>query len=349
MKLFFDCHCHIHLGPQGLDPLLQSIPSSINNNANNDADNNNEMQFNGAAIMSTHPRDYVKVDSVVSRLRDESYTAIPCYGVHPWFLHDVDNIYGEEEDWEWLVELRKHLIDNPEAIVGEIGLDGARWREVEEEDDGDNKRKDMDDVTIWNRKRILSCPMDIQQKAFEQQLYIASELERPVSIHVVKAWGELFDSFETVRDKMRQKYLAEEKEATSLQNFGIESKQSRKKKKKPKKLLLPPTIYFHAFSGKAGVINSLIAACEKGNVSRENVFFGFAPAIPNFYTAKTPSIMRQIGINQLVIETDLEDSTNVYTDLQRGVEGIASAVDVDANKVTDITYQNAKRLYFGRI
>ena len=345
MKLF-DCHCHIHLGPHGLDPiLLQSIPSINNNNANYD----DEMLFNGAAIMSTHPRDYIQVDSVVSRLRDQSYNAIPCYGVHPWFLHDVDNIYGEQEDWEWLVELRKHLIDNPDAIVGEIGLDGARWREVEEEDDTD-KRKD---VTIWNRKRILSCQMDIQQKAFEQQLFIAAELERPVSIHVVKAWGELFDSLDNVRDKMRQKYLKEEEEeATSLQNDGVECKQStidRKKKKKPKQLLLPPTIYFHAFSGKAGVISSILAACEKGNVQRENVFFGFAPAIPNFYTAKTPSIMRQIGINQLVIETDLEDSTNVWKDLQRGVEGIATTVDMDVTQVADITYQNAKRLYFGRL
>jgi len=225
-------------------------------------------------------------------------------------------------------------------------LDGARWREVEEEEDDDtDKRKDMDGETIWNRKRILSCPMEIQQRAFEQQLYIAAELEMPVSIHVVKAWGELFHSLDNVRDKMRQKYLKEEEDA--LQK--IESKQSRKKNKKPKHRLLPPTIYFHAFSGKAGVINSILAACEKGNVSRENVFFGFAPAIPNFYTSNTPTIMRQIGIYQLVIETDLEDSTNVCTDLQRGVEGIASAFDVDAYQVADITYQNAKRLYFGRL
>jgi len=318
---------------------LQSIPSNNNNNANGNADDSNDMLFNGAAIMSTHPRDYKQVDSVVSKLREESYNAIPCYGVHPWFLHDVDNIYGEEEDWEWLIELRKHLIDNPDAIVGEIGLDGARWREVEEAEDDTDKR-DMDGVTIWNRKRILSCQMEIQQKAFEQQLYIATELERPVSIHVVKAWGELFDSLDNVRDKMRQKYLKE-------CNDGNESKQSTKKK--PKQLLLPPTIYFHAFSGKAGVINSLLAACEKGNVSRENVFFGFAPAIPNFYTSKTPTIMRQIGINQLVIETDLEDSTNVWNDLQRGVEGISRAVDLDVCQVADITYQNAKRLYFGRL
>lgn len=74
---------------------------------------------------------YVKVDSVVSRLREESYNAIPCYGVHPWFLHDVDKIFGEEEEWEWLVESRKHLIDNPNAIMGKLDWmvqDGEKWK-----------------------------------------------------------------------------------------------------------------------------------------------------------------------------------------------------------------------------
>ncbi len=52
----------------------------------------------------------------------------------------------------------------------------------------------------------------------------------------------------------------------------------RKKKKQSKnRLLLPPKIYFHAFSGKAGILPSLLAAIEKGNVSRDDVYFGFAP------------------------------------------------------------------------
>ena len=59
--------------------------------------------------------------------------------------------------------------------------------------------------------------------------------------------------------------------------------------------------------------------------------------------------MKQIGIHQLVLETDLEDSTNVWDDLNRGVEGIALALDMDVSDVAEVTYRNAQRLYDGYI
>ena len=59
--------------------------------------------------------------------------------------------------------------------------------------------------------------------------------------------------------------------------------------------------------------------------------------------------MKQIGIHRLVLETDLEDSTNVWDDLNRGVEGIALALDMDVSDVAEVTYQNAQRLYDGYI
>ena len=59
--------------------------------------------------------------------------------------------------------------------------------------------------------------------------------------------------------------------------------------------------------------------------------------------------MKQIGIHQLVLETDLEDSTNVWDNLNRGVEGIALALDMDVSDVAEVTYQNAQRLYDGYI
>ena len=48
-----------------------------------------------------------------------------------------------------------------------------------------------------------------------------------------------------------------------------------------------------------------------------------------------------------MVETDLEDSTNVWYDLNRGVEGIALALDMDVSDVAEVTYQNAQRLYEG--
>ncbi|KAL7546460.1 hypothetical protein ACHAWF_009802 [Thalassiosira exigua] len=286
MRLF-DCHCHVHLGQRGISPLLESAPlpppSKVLGLGDDDPSSFSSFSYAGAAIMSTHPRDYAVVDSAAVKLRARFGHGVPCYGVHPWFLHEValsppssDVTSGDAECW--LAELRRRLTDDPRAVVGEIGLDGARWREVG--GDGDEHE------SVWNRERILSCPMDVQRKAFESQLLLAAELRRPTSIHVVRAWGELFDSLKSVRDQMEQKHSLEEE----INSEGAEVEQGRSKrrrnKSKKKRKLLPPKIYFHAFSGKVGIIPSLLAACEKGNVPREDVYFGFPPVCSeNFLVA----------------------------------------------------------------
>lgn len=168
--------------------------------------------------------------------------------------HNELRQFNDPHAEDWVVELKRRLIDHPDAIVGEIGLDGARWREG-----GDGER-------------MLSCPMDLQQQAFERQLILAAELQRPVSIHVVRAWGELFDSFTAVMEAMEQRHAAEEVTVATDEN-----EITRKHLRKTKRLLLPPKIYFHAFSGKAGVLPSILACCAKGNVPREDVYFGFPP------------------------------------------------------------------------
>ena len=68
-------------------------------------------------------------------------------------------------------------------------------------------------------------------------------------------------------------------------------------------------------------------------------------AIRNFYSPKTPSIVRNIGIDQLVLETDLEDGTKSWDDLKRGVVGLSGALGMDAFEVAKQTYKNAERLY----
>lgn len=311
MKLF-DAHSHMHMGPRGL-----VVPAAVEQTP---------FTFDGAAIMSTHPRDYTEVDSIVSGLRDRHYTAVPCYGIHPWFLFDV---LTSSEEAEWLAELKQRLIDYSDAIVGEIGLDGNRWVEVE-------KQSDQIEESIWKRERVLACPMELQRKAFEEQLVLAVELQRPVSIHVVSAWGELFAAFDSVCERMKHKYAQME----------VEVKDGQRKRRKTKPKLLPPKIYFHAFSGKQGALPSIRSACTKGNIPLEDVYFGFPPAIKNFYAPKTPKIMREIGISQLLLETDLEDATTAWDDLKRGVTGISEALDITEAEVAIQTCENAHRFYF---
>jgi len=312
MKLF-DAHSHMHMGPRGL-----VIPAAVEQTP---------FTFDGAAIMSTHPRDYIKVDSIVSGLRDRDYRAVPCYGIHPWFLYDVLTS-SDDEEVDWLGELKQRLIDHPDAIVGEIGLDGNRWVEVEQ--------SDQSEESIWKRERVLACPMELQRKAFEEQLVLAAELQRPVSIHVVSAWGELFAAFDNVRERMKHKH----------EQMAVQVADSQRKRRKPKPKLLPPKIYFHAFSGKAGALPSIRSACTKGNIQLEDVYFGFPPAIKNFYAPKTPGIMKEIGIRQMLLETDLEDATSAWDDLKRGVTGISEALDMTESEVATTTYNNVHRFYF---
>lgn len=345
MKLF-DAHNHIHLGARGLAPLLETIPkASLSSGSNTDA------TFAGAAIMSTHPHDYSDVESLVFELRKRDYKAVPCYGIHPWFLNDVlcdpeSTRVLENGEEVWLNDLRSRLQQQPDAIVGEIGLDGARWIEIRDDTDSDEVINDnLNKQPIWERKRVLACPMALQKDAFVKQLLLAAELKRPVSIHVVRAWGELLDSLEDVREKMKK--MHQHRQDTNSDQNTTQQKQ-HKKRSKTKELLLPPKMYFHAFSGKAGVISSLLSACSKGNINpNSDVYFGFAPTIPNFYAPKTPSIIQKIGLHRLLLETDLEDASNAWEDLMHCVDGISDALDVDVSLVADQTYKNAECFYSG--
>lgn len=77
--------------------------------------------------------------------------AIRFYGVHPWYA----------EQWSESIEkrLRKILSDDPDAHIGEIGLDRLR-------------------------------PFDRQLEVFETQVKIASDLGRAVNVHNIGCGGE---------------------------------------------------------------------------------------------------------------------------------------------------------------
>lgn len=84
----------------------------------------------------------------------------PSFGVHPWYLH--------EQPGDWFQQLEQYLHAFPRAGVGEIGLD--RWKPN----------------LLW----------DGQVESFRAQLALAARLNRPASIHCLKAWGALIDALE---------------------------------------------------------------------------------------------------------------------------------------------------------
>ena len=93
---------------------------------------------------------------LTSQLSQQYPAIIPCFGLHPWFLDHLTP--------QWKTNLESCLLSIPSG-VGETGLD-------------------------FTDKQI---DRDLQVRVFEHQLMLAMDLERPINIHIRKAWGCLID------------------------------------------------------------------------------------------------------------------------------------------------------------
>jgi TatD DNase family protein len=312
------------------------------------------------AIMSTHPRDY---PTLIKMMEEEeqymihqcktngqnnnnhSLKIVPCLGVHPWFLHEL-----EKDDWsivcwsenssrssnqdngasriepqqqqqqdesaesripQWVATLEDWLLAHPHVPVGEIGLDNFHF----------------DPIT-----KQLTTPMDVQVAAFRYQLELATKHQRPVSIHCVRAMGKIMETIDQVYQAHRR---------------------------------LPPRLYFHAFGGKAATATQLFTTIEKKKprVPKETVarhrtqmednshasaapkvYFGFAPII-NFESHKTMDVIRAVGLQRLVLETDHEDIRCIPSSMKDGLKAISNALSITEEELIQATNTNVKDLY----
>lgn len=110
----------------------------------------------GAIVNATYEENWETV------IASQSKNVIGAIGIHPWHVKNVCDGWG--------VRLRNTLLDNPDLMVGEIGLDNSR---------GD---------------------MELQESVFIAQLKIANELKRVANIHCVHAWDKMLGIIKTVPD-----------------------------------------------------------------------------------------------------------------------------------------------------
>jgi TatD DNase family protein len=82
---------------------------------------------------------------------------IPSYGLHPW--------WSRERSGSWLEALEQRLRSEPHAHVGETGLD--RW---------------MDEPDPIDQEAVLRAHLDL-----------AVRYDRAISLHCLRAWGQLLD------------------------------------------------------------------------------------------------------------------------------------------------------------
>lgn len=107
----------------------------------------------GCVVNATRESDWGSVREIARQFPDFVRAA---YGVHPWFADTV------EEGWE--ERLRIFLSEDPQASLGEIGVDG------------------------W----VSSPSMEAQREVLIKQVAMAVELDRVMTVHCLKAWDELF-------------------------------------------------------------------------------------------------------------------------------------------------------------
>ncbi|MGF1451294.1 MAG: TatD family hydrolase, partial [Opitutales bacterium] len=106
-----------------------------------------------AAVNGTQPADW----ATVAELAGTHEVVRPQFGLHPWEVTAV------EPGWE--ASLRDWLTRFPHAGVGEIGLD--KW--------------------------IRDADLPAQKAGFAPQWELACELSRPITVHCLKAFGNLLD------------------------------------------------------------------------------------------------------------------------------------------------------------
>ncbi len=104
-------------------------------------------------VNGTSPDDWKRVQDLAKEHPD---LIIPSYGLHPWKVPC-------EQDWKSL--LKEYLAESEIPCIGECGLD--RW---------------MSDYNVV-----------AQQDAFLFQLDLACQMNTPLSIHILKAWGWFAD------------------------------------------------------------------------------------------------------------------------------------------------------------
>jgi len=114
------------------------------------------------SVCGCDAEDWGRVEALERECRswDSVPHVIPSFGLHPY------RVGAAEEGW--LEKLRGLLEEHASAGLGECGLDKSPHV-------------------------LSSSPWEVQVRAFEAQLALADELDRPVTVHCVRAHGALLE------------------------------------------------------------------------------------------------------------------------------------------------------------
>ncbi|KAG7661268.1 scn1 [[Candida] subhashii] len=214
IKQIGDSHCH--LNPECTKEYIQEFIKQLNSTS----DDYPDYYFH---IMTTQHIDLYLLDQLLSQLNNPKLI-VPYFGIHPWFSHlftiddiDSENCSKEQKHnhynkvlkpqptqellqclpnpinlYNHLQSIRNIITKYPNLIygIGEIGLDKL-FRVPNDGYHGNFKypikgpHKLSPSRVIFEHQRIIFC----------EQLKLANELNKQISIHCVRGHGIVYDEF----------------------------------------------------------------------------------------------------------------------------------------------------------
>ncbi|XP_072987240.1 uncharacterized protein [Typha latifolia] len=236
---------------------------------------------------------------IVKQMAEEYPSIIPCFGLHPWFV--------AERSPNWFTSLKAFFADTPTAAVGEIGLDkGSHGKNIE---------------------------FGEQVEVFQEQLELAKELERPVSVHCVRAFGDLLDILKCTgpfpAGVILHSYLGSAEMVAGLANFNCYFSFSgflmTMKKQKAKKMVPLDRILIETDAPDAlPKLNS--------DSLLEVPTYGLNPEEPQNQHKDTGS-------------EPTKDALNHPANIHRVLDYVAMLLEMPAEELAELSCRNATRLF----
>ncbi|KAJ2779837.1 Cut9-interacting protein scn1 [Coemansia interrupta] len=225
--------------------------------------------------------NYVDWKDVVELKRRFGDKVIPAFGIHPWFVEKIES--GDIPPY-WKDDLRR-LIKEHGGIVGECGLDKV----------------------ARNRESNQVYPFEPQIGLLKEHLRLACELNVPVSLHCVRAFGALAD---VLRDGQERKTL-------------------------------PPHIMLHSYSGSADMLRQMFCRGELGG----RIYVSFSQFVNGRNVEKSKQCIQAVPEDRILVESDLHDAAAASEALDSVIGLVSQARGWSADEARERLADNSRRFF----
>ncbi|KAK7271106.1 hypothetical protein RJT34_26734 [Clitoria ternatea] len=256
---------------------------------------------------------------LVKHLSQTYPSVIPCFGLHPWYV--------AERSPSWFKTLKEYFDSTPSAAVGEIGVDkGTHGRKID---------------------------FSEQVEVLRQQLELAKELNKPASIHCVRAFGDLLELMKSIgpfpAGVIIHSYLGSAEMVPEFSNLGayfsfsgflMSLKQT--KAKKMLKMVSQDRILFETDAPDAlpmSTIDSLHFV--EGDTSLPKELHGQTATSSSASGSSLGNPSHVMKDASMLPKGTLNHPVNIHNVL----DYVASMLEISKEELAELSYQNAVRLF----